>query len=88
MGSTKLTLYLTTTFFYPSKSKADDKLNVTEKTKVVFEMLENIVGKGENAGYQDLLLFPVFSKCLFFKAVKNQHCQGLKVALPLVSFDS
>ena len=37
-----------------SKSKpfADDKLKLTQKIKVVFHRLENIVGKEENAGYQ------------------------------------
>ena len=39
------------------KAFADDKLNVTEKLKFVLGRLENIVGKGENAGYQHFLLF-------------------------------
>ena len=40
------------------KSFADNKINVTEKFKFVLGRLENIVGKGENAGYQHFLLFP------------------------------
>ena len=40
------------------KAFADDKMNVTEKLKFVLGMVENIVGKGENAGYQHFLLFP------------------------------
>ena len=40
------------------KAFADDKINVTEKLKFVFERVENIVGKGENAGNQHFLLFP------------------------------
>ena len=36
----------------------DDKINVTEKLKMVLGRIENIVGKGENAGYQHFLLFP------------------------------
>ena len=32
-------------------------INVTEKLKFVLERLENIVGKGENAGYQHFLLY-------------------------------
>ena len=40
------------------KAFADDKINVTEKLKVLLERVENIVGKGENAGYQHFLLFP------------------------------
>ena len=33
-------------------------MNVTLKLKFVFERVENIVEKGENAGHQDFLLFP------------------------------
>ena len=40
------------------KAFADDKLNLTENLKLELEMVENIVGKGENAGYQHFLLFP------------------------------
>ena len=43
-----------------SKLKAfeDDKINVNEKLKHDFGRVENILGKGENAGYQHFLLFP------------------------------
>ena len=34
------------------------KINVTEKLKFVLGKMENIVGKGENAGNQHFLLFP------------------------------
>ena len=37
---------------------SDNKVNVTEKFQVVLERVENILGKGENAGYQHFLLFP------------------------------
>ena len=37
------------------KALADNEINPAEKTKL---MVENIVGKGENAGYQHFLLFP------------------------------
>ena len=40
------------------KAFADDKINVTEKLKFVLRRAENIVEKGENAGYQHFLLFP------------------------------
>ena len=40
------------------KAFAEIKINVTEKLIFVFEKLENIMGKGENAGYQHFLLFP------------------------------
>ena len=43
-----------------SKSKvfADDNSNVYQKLKLALGRVENIVGKGENAGYQHFLLFP------------------------------
>ena len=40
------------------KAFADDKINLNEKLKLVLGRVENIVGKGENAGYQHFLLFP------------------------------
>ena len=38
--------------------------------KFDFDMLENIVGKGENAGYQHFLLFPT----MFFKRILSLGC--------------
>ena len=38
---------------------ADEKLKVTKIMKLLFDRVENIVGKGENAGYQHFLLFPI-----------------------------
>ena len=40
------------------KAFADDKINVTEKSKFVLGRVENIVGKKENTGLQHFLLFP------------------------------
>ena len=37
---------------------ADDKSDVTKMMISVYDRVENIVGKGENAGYQHFLLFP------------------------------
>ena len=43
--------------------------------KFVNGMVENMVGKGENAGYQHFLLFPTgFHKTLYKKAVKSRDC--------------
>ena len=39
------------------KAFADEK-NVTTTLKVAFGSVENIVGKGEIAGYQHFLIFP------------------------------
>ena len=42
--------------------------------KLFFDRLENIVGKGENAGYQCFIFFStIFSKGLFPGVVKDQH---------------
>ena len=40
------------------KAFANDKINVTKKLKFVLGRVENIIGKGENAGNQHFLLFP------------------------------
>ena len=53
------------------KAFADDKIKVTENLKFVLLRVENIVGKGENAGYQHFLLFPqCFLKASFSGASK------------------
>ena len=39
------------------KADADDKFGLGEITRFVFERVENIVGNGEDAGYQHFLLF-------------------------------
>ena len=43
------------------KGHAEDKINVTQNLNFVLEWIENILYKGEKAGYQHFLLFP---KCL------------------------
>ena len=40
------------------KAHADDKINMTQNLNFVLGSVENILGKGENAGYQHFLLFP------------------------------
>ena len=40
------------------KAFADNKFNFNQNIIVVFHMIEDIVGKEENAGYQHFLLFP------------------------------
>ena len=48
------------------KAFADDKINVTYNLKLFLGWVENIVGKGENAGYQHFLLFLLcFQKASF-----------------------
>ena len=43
--------------WFKLKALADDKVIVTEMLKFAFGRVENIVGKGENAGYHHCLLF-------------------------------
>ena len=53
------------------KELADDKINVTEKVKLVLGRVENIVGKAENAGYQQFVLFlKCFQKASFLGSLK------------------
>ena len=53
------------------KAFADDKMIVTQKLKFVLGRIENIVGKGENAGYQHFLLSPqCFQKISFPEVLK------------------
>ena len=50
---------------------AGDKINVAEKFWFILERVENIVGKGENAGHQHFLLFPqCFQKAFFTGSLK------------------
>ena len=42
---------------YKLKAFADGKIHVTQRLKFVLGRVENIVGKGENAGNQHFLLF-------------------------------
>ena len=42
--------------FSKLKALADDTINATQKTKFPLGRVENIVGKGENAGYEHFLL--------------------------------
>ena len=64
------------TLFQKTKLKAlaDDKINATETLKLVLGRIENVLGKGENAGYQHFLLFPkCFQKAFFLRVVKSPH---------------
>ena len=53
------------------KAFVDNKFNVTEVTNSVFDRVENIVGKGETAGYQHFLLFlQCFQKVSYLGSLK------------------
>ena len=57
------------------KGFVDVKLHVAKMMIAVFDRGENIVGKGENAGYQHFLLFPqCFPKPTSLGVVKSRDC--------------
>ena len=56
------------------KAFADNKMNVAKMMIFSSERVENIVGKGENAGYQHFLLFPQCFQKAFFFVIKSQDC--------------
>ena len=61
---------------YSSKLKefADDNFKFDENGSKLSKRVENIMGKGEIARYEQFLLFRVFSKGLFPRGVKRCHC--------------
>ena len=57
------------------KSCAADKINMTENLEIVLCRVENIVGKGENAGYWYFLLYPYcFKRASLLGVIKSQNC--------------
>ena len=56
------------------KAFADNKSNVAITANLLFDRVENTVGKGENDGKQHFHLFPHCSfKALFFRVVKSRN---------------
>ena len=53
---------------------ADDKVNVAQMLVSVFDRIENIVGKGENAGYKHFSFSHYVFKGFFFGVVKSRDC--------------
>ena len=53
------------------KAFADDKINVTEKLKIVLRRVEHVVEIVENAGYQNFSLIPqCFQKASYTGSLK------------------
>ena len=53
------------------KAFADYNINSNEQLKFDLERVENIVGNGENSGYQHFCLFPqCFQKASFSRSLK------------------
>ena len=63
------------------KTFADDKSNVADIMISLFHGVENIAGKGENAGSQHFLLFPqCFQKPLSITLKVEIVCNGLTLS--------
>ena len=57
------------------KEFADSNFKFDKKGRMLCKQVENTVGKGEIARYEQFLLLPtVFSKDLFPRGVKRCHC--------------
>ena len=57
------------------KTFVDDEIDVAQMMISVFDRVEKIIGKEENAGYQQFSPFPtMFSKDFFLGIVKNRTC--------------
>ena len=74
-----LTLYQTTNkktlFSSILKAFADDNFIVVKMVQFLFDRVENLVDKGENAGSQHFLLFPTMSsKYYILSGVISRHC--------------
>ena len=60
------------------KEFADDNFKFNEYGRKLSKKVENTVGKGEIARYEQFLLFPTgFSKGFFPRGVKRCHCVGM-----------
>ena len=56
------------------KASADDNLNAVQMMGSVSKKYENKVGKGENTGYQHLLLYPLcFPKPFMLGSLTHSH---------------
>ena len=69
-----------TNFIDSSKIKefADDNFKFDENGRKLSKRVENTVGKGDIARYEQFLLFPqCFQKAYFPGGVKRCHCVGM-----------
>ena len=63
--------------FSKLKEFADDNFKFDGNGRKLSKWVENTVGKGEIACYEQFPLSPVFSKGLFPRGVKRCHCVGM-----------
>ena len=75
MLRSELTHYQTTNFRrFQTERVCRPQFQLDENGRKLSKRIENTVGKGEIARYEQFLLFPVFSKGLFPWGVKRCHC--------------
>ena len=72
-----LTLSETTHFrLFQTERVCRRQFQVYKKGREFSRRVENTVGKGEIARYEQFILFPVFSKDLYCRHVKTRACFG------------
>ena len=62
---------------FQTEEFADDNFIFDENGRKLSKRVENTVGKGKIAHYEQFLLFPVFSKGLFPRDFKGCYCVGM-----------
>ena len=63
---------------FQTEEFADNNFRFDENGRKLSKRVENTVGKGEIARYEQFLLFPeCFQKGLFPRGVKRCHCVGM-----------
>ena len=65
-----------TTNFIPFQTVCRRQFKFDENGGKLSKQVENPKGKGENAHYEQFLLFLVFSKDLYYRHVKTRVCSG------------
>ena len=53
------------------KAFVDTRVNMNQSLKLAFQSTENILGQGENAGYQHVFLYPNIFKSLQLKGIST-----------------
>ena len=58
----------------PNDSICKPQFHCSLMVSFLFDREQNIVGKGENVVYQDILFPPCFQNVFSAEALKNHHC--------------
>ena len=72
------------------KAVADNKFKVIQVGKFFLDKMKNIVGREENAGYQQFLFYPQCLKWLFLQGCKKSRlcCKELTNSHTITPFDA